>query len=539
MGDVREILGMQKKRKAAQSAAAAASGLLSGSSTIHASSSSTSRRPEGMSKEVFALMGSAGTSAELPPVAPATSQSITNSSRIRDLAKKRAKPWKWIEFSNSARQDGFKLKHWQREDRITPDYPFSRFNRKTAVVTYSVDEYANFVEALEDSGNWSKEETDLLFRLAEKLDLRFIVMEDKWPQEPKRSVVELKARYYAVAKAVILGRRSKQIVKIPPGGGKEKGKGKAEVAPAAPSQQQSEEQTSQPMEEEPKPGWERTVSTKALREVENAIAQYTYDDAYDAKRTQQLQVMFAKSQAEEKEITRLAAEIRRIDMQLKRLHREQPKLSKSSNKKPSSSSSLARGSKNGPSGGIGLQLPPTLVDSILNDADVLSKNTAKRERGVYLRSASLYVDYSSLGIGTKMQKRMGDLLKELSVPVRPVPTEAVCNAFDKLRQDALKLLALQSKIKQERSKLAKARGVPLSSDKSNKGSRKKKSLMRSLSSTSGLSTATSPLLQKTLVTSVEPSSQDIKTEPSDEAVRKRTPSQAELDGEQIQKQQKT
>lgn len=41
---------------------------------------------------------------------------------------------------------------------------------------------------------WTKEETDQLFELCERLDLRFIVIADRFPSS--RTVEELKDRYY-------------------------------------------------------------------------------------------------------------------------------------------------------------------------------------------------------------------------------------------------------------------------------------------------------------------------------------------------------
>lgn len=42
---------------------------------------------------------------------------------------------------------------------------------------------------------WTKEETDQLFDLCERFDLRFIVIADRFPSS--RSVEELKDRYYS------------------------------------------------------------------------------------------------------------------------------------------------------------------------------------------------------------------------------------------------------------------------------------------------------------------------------------------------------
>jgi hypothetical protein len=42
---------------------------------------------------------------------------------------------------------------------------------------------------------WSREETDKLFELCERFDLRFIVIVDRFPTD--RSMEDLKSRYYS------------------------------------------------------------------------------------------------------------------------------------------------------------------------------------------------------------------------------------------------------------------------------------------------------------------------------------------------------
>lgn len=49
--------------------------------------------------------------------------------------------------------------------------------------------------------NWTRAETDHLFDLAKRFDLRFIVIKDRWDDErfPNRSVEDLKERYYSIS----------------------------------------------------------------------------------------------------------------------------------------------------------------------------------------------------------------------------------------------------------------------------------------------------------------------------------------------------
>ena len=48
--------------------------------------------------------------------------------------------------------------------------------------------------------HWTKQETDHLFDLCKRFDLRFVVMQDRWDRESfgNRSVEDLKERYYNI-----------------------------------------------------------------------------------------------------------------------------------------------------------------------------------------------------------------------------------------------------------------------------------------------------------------------------------------------------
>lgn len=82
-------------------------------------------------------------------------------------------------------------------------------------------------------------------------------------------------------------------------------------------------------------------------------------------------------------------------------------------------------------------------------------------RRMYLRSARLHNLPTPNGIGPRLVAKLNSLLNELDVPVRPMPTGLVCNAYDKLRQDAVKLLSLQRHLWNKRRELAELSGVPL------------------------------------------------------------------------------
>lgn len=91
----------------------------------------------------------------------------------------------WKEFENPARTDGLRLAHWERVRSMelgdpggTDPYHFARFNTTTNVYSYTSDEYIAHLR--DETGDWSKQETDYLFKLCHDYDLRWFVMHDRW-----------------------------------------------------------------------------------------------------------------------------------------------------------------------------------------------------------------------------------------------------------------------------------------------------------------------------------------------------------------------
>ncbi|ONK59286.1 uncharacterized protein A4U43_C08F4890 [Asparagus officinalis] len=155
------------------------------------------RKPDGVSREVYALTGG-----NLPPLMPTVDISHFKR-RVQNPDNKEKITWQWLPFSSSARTDNLQLYHWVRVVNGVPptgDYLFAKYNKKVDVLKYTDEEYDKH---LIDPG-WTKEETDQLFDLCERFDLRFVVIADRFPSA--RSVEELKSRYYAVSRALLLAR---------------------------------------------------------------------------------------------------------------------------------------------------------------------------------------------------------------------------------------------------------------------------------------------------------------------------------------------
>uniref|UniRef100_A0A0E0A262 Myb-like domain-containing protein n=1 Tax=Oryza glumipatula TaxID=40148 RepID=A0A0E0A262_9ORYZ len=154
------------------------------------------RKPDGVSREVYALTGGVG----MAPLMPTIEASHL---KRRPAVEKEKIAWQWLPFTSSARTDNLQLYHWVRVVNGAPptgDYHFAKYNKKADVLKYTDEEYEKY---LTDPA-WSREETDKLFELCERFDLRFIVIVDRFPTD--RSMEDLKSRYYSVTRALLIAR---------------------------------------------------------------------------------------------------------------------------------------------------------------------------------------------------------------------------------------------------------------------------------------------------------------------------------------------
>lgn len=152
------------------------------------------KRPEGMHREVFALLCKDNN--DVPPLFPTDTAKGYKQVRAK-LGMKKVRPWKWTPFTNPARTDGAVFHHWRRVADAGKEYPFAKFNKKVPIPTYTNAEY---VQHLVTNG-WTRAETDHLFDLCRRFDLRFIIIKDRWDctKFPARSVENLKERQVNIA----------------------------------------------------------------------------------------------------------------------------------------------------------------------------------------------------------------------------------------------------------------------------------------------------------------------------------------------------
>lgn len=201
MADVKDILGVPRGGAKDQPAPAPAK-------------KDKLKRPEGMSREAFALLAGG-----LNPIAPTQLAEHVKKVDLKAMKGKRATSrgvvtYQWQAFANPARSDGLQLQHWVKCFRdkhgvVTMadagDYPFAKYNIKAQVAQFDDEEWDSLIDKAELQ--WSREETSYLLDLAEQFDLKFVVMADRYDfQGQSRPLEEIKARYYTVARHLLVGR---------------------------------------------------------------------------------------------------------------------------------------------------------------------------------------------------------------------------------------------------------------------------------------------------------------------------------------------
>ncbi|KAK0425713.1 hypothetical protein QR680_009335 [Steinernema hermaphroditum] len=154
------------------------------------------KRPEGMHRELYNLLVQQNKGKQLSSMMP-ISKGYRNS-KIQ-LGMRPVRKWIYTEFEHEGREDGLRLKHWMRVDKIDEKpYIFAKYNKKIKVPEYSDSEYEKNLA----NSSWTKAETDHLFELCRRFDLRWPIITDRWdrtsfPNE-SRTMEDLKERYYWV-----------------------------------------------------------------------------------------------------------------------------------------------------------------------------------------------------------------------------------------------------------------------------------------------------------------------------------------------------
>lgn len=87
------------------------------------------KRPEGMHREVFALLYNDNKDA--PPLLETDTGLGYKQNKAR-LGMKRVRKWEWAPFTNPARKDSAVFHHWRRVSDEPKEYPFANMGQKKA-----------------------------------------------------------------------------------------------------------------------------------------------------------------------------------------------------------------------------------------------------------------------------------------------------------------------------------------------------------------------------------------------------------------------
>ncbi|KAL4858886.1 SWR1-complex protein 4 [Chlorella vulgaris] len=202
MGDVKDILGVPRD---------------GGLPAAPKSKKDTPKlvKPKGMSREAFALLS--GSHPLMPSQLMGDIRKKEGVAGLKEKAKRDPRgvvTFQWRKFKNPARTDGLELEHWVKcfrdaQGRVTPadkgEYSFAKHTKKPPIMRYNDEEYKNLIKR---EPGWSRQETDYLLELCARFELRFPVIADRYefPGAPERSIEDLKARYYGVARQLLVGR---------------------------------------------------------------------------------------------------------------------------------------------------------------------------------------------------------------------------------------------------------------------------------------------------------------------------------------------
>lgn len=255
-----------------------------------------------MHREVFALLYNDNKDA--PPLLPTDTGAGYIQVKAR-LGMKKVRKWEWAPFTNPARTDTAVFHHWRRISDESKEYPFAKFNKQLNIPTYTMVEYNQHLKS--NQAKWSKAQTDHLFDLANRFDLRFIIMADRWDRANfgTKTVEDLKERYYEVLS---------QLTKAKSGGS---------AAPLSATNSSTSVGTASV------PGTPTTTATAQANTTSAAEKKiYVFDAEHERKRKEQLRKLFDRSFKQIEEEQMLLNELKKIEARKKERDRKTQDLQK-------------------------------------------------------------------------------------------------------------------------------------------------------------------------------------------------------------------
>lgn len=170
---------------------------------------------------------------------------------------------------------------------------------------------------------------------------------------------------------------------------------------------------------------------------ESPYLNYAFDINYERHRKYQLEKYVLRGKDKNEEEKALNEELKKLDLLIKKKEREQKNLKKMM--------SVANEPGN-------IEKMQDMIDQVENQQHSIFQ---KNEKCVYLRGSVMHGALPSLS--SKLNKKIESVMKELSIPENPMPTQQVHSMYDTLRKNILKMFSLQISLKtkeEERKRLA-------------------------------------------------------------------------------------
>ncbi|XP_022650406.1 DNA methyltransferase 1-associated protein 1-like [Varroa jacobsoni] len=350
-------------------------------------SSLGTRKPEGMAREVYNLYDRN----DPPPLfmtdfKPSAGGGYMNVKA--NLGIKKVRSWRFQTFENPARKDSFKLHHWARVADEGKEYAFCKFNKEVAIPSYTDQEYQQNLMC----NTWTKAETDYLFDMARRFDLRFIIIKDRWDRKTyqDRSVEDIKDRYYSICNTL-------KKIRAPPG---------------------------------------------------TEVKIQAFDADHERRRKEQLDKLLSRTPEEVEEEQNLIQELRKIDLRKKERERKTQDLQKmiQDNEQRASQPNQKKTSTPAPSAPkkkkekSSAPSSTSLIDIGQIELSAAIKFPELKVAVTSLRSARMKLPQS---IGQKKTKALEQMLKELNVDPNPPAFEDVVQHFNDLRNCMVLLYELK------------------------------------------------------------------------------------------------
>lgn len=337
------------------------------------------KRPTGMNREVYALLYSDNKDSSATSLMPTDTGCGYRQPKAR-LGRKHVRSWKWMPFTNPARQDGLTLQHWRRVADEGKDYAFAQFNKSVDVPVYTDEEYSKHLA----EETWTKEETDHLFELCRRFDLRFIVIQDRFDggRFQKRTIEDLKERYYSVCNRIKKAHN---------------------------------------------PGCDDSELV-------------AFDASHECRRKQQLERLLGRTSEQVAEEEVLLAELKKIETRKKEREKKQHDLQKLISAAEQNVDSTQKTTVKKSSTSKKIKTPGTPQQPKVAESSVVFKSYDKTS-GVTLRSSKMK---TPMTLGQRKAKAIEQSLEEMHIGTRPMPTEQICVQFNELRNDILLLLDLKT-----------------------------------------------------------------------------------------------